>query len=239
MNVAICDDNIYMASKIEEIVSSCFHDNTDYFESEVYSSGEDLLDDLNTDPLHYQLYILDIEMKEINGLQVAAKIREADQNAIIIFITSHDELMPEAFEVLAFHFLVKPVNPQKAQSVILRAIESLKARQTIFQFVIRKKVHTLYYEQIEYFESIQRKIIIHTTGGEELEYYGRLKDVRQTCNAHLFTQIHNSYIINMDYVKILDGECVILCSGETLPITKTFHKDFHAAYRNYVLMRMG
>lgn len=239
MNIAICDDNVYMGTKIESIVSACFPGGLNAVTCDVYLSGEELLHVLRAEPLKYQIYLLDVEMKEIDGLKTAASIREQDKDAVIIFITSHDELMPEAFDVNAFHYLIKPIDEEKVKQVVLRAVQAFEAKRTLFQFVVRKKIRTLYLCQIEFFESYGRKMIVHTTDGHEYEYYGTLKDVLNKIPDRLFAQVHNSYVINMEHIRTSGGEEIMMDSGRELTITKKFNKTFQKAYHQYALMQAG
>ena len=237
MNIAICEDSIEIVGILESIVFECFENNTDRFTCDTFLSGEELLKNIKTNQTTYQIYILDIEMGEVNGLEAAAEIRKTDHKAIIIFVTSHNELMQEAFEVTAFHFLVKPINREKTKQVILRALEAVQVKKNTFHYKVRKKINTLYFDQIEYFESYKRKIFIHTSD-EVLEYYGTLKELFEQIDTTYFVQIHNSYIVNMDYIKYVDALTVMLVSGDKIAITKKFYKNFNLLYRNYVLKRM-
>lgn len=121
MNIAICEDSIEMLGELERLVYDCCVRDENQLTCETFSSGEELLDTLKKDHIRFQIYLLDIEMKEVNGLETAAIIRKTDQNAAIIFVTSHSELMQEAFDVLAFHYLIKPIHEEKVRQVLLRA----------------------------------------------------------------------------------------------------------------------
>lgn len=109
MNIAICDDDRLMSGQIEKLVEQVFHGETSKYNTEVFFSGDRLLDFLEQSPNYFHMYLLDIEMEGADGLETAARIREADSDAVIIFMTSHAELMSEAFEVLAFQFIIKPL----------------------------------------------------------------------------------------------------------------------------------
>lgn len=237
MNIAICEDNIEIIGLLEKIVFECFGNNTVLFTCDSFMSGEELLENIEQSQIAYQIYILDIEMRKINGLDVAAFIRKTDQKALIVFVTNHSELMQEAFEVMAFHYLIKPIDELKTKQVILRAIEAVKIKKNTFHYAVRKKIFTLYFDQIEYFESNKRKIIIHTAT-EEYEYYGTIRDISKQLDPRTFVQIHNSYIVNMDYIKFVDALNVILISDIKITITKKYYKEFNTKYRNYVLKRM-
>lgn len=237
MNIAICDDNPKIIGQIETLLLSFFEHDLNQFNYEAFLSGESLVDHLTKEKGTFQIYLLDVEMKSLDGFEVARFIRERDQQAIIIFITSHVEWMPEAFEVNAFHYLIKPIDELKVKQVLAKAMEQLSLRKMILQFTIQKKVYTVYLGEVEYFESMKRKMIIHLKNGEEYEYYGTMKEVIDKVSTQLFTQIHHSFVINMDYVQMKSGETIVLQSGREIAITKKFHQSFQSAYRKYVLMR--
>lgn len=237
MNIAICDDDRLMSGQIEKIVDQVFHGETNKYNTEVFFSGDSLLDFLTKKPNYFHMYLLDIEMEGTDGLATAAKIREADPNAVIIFMTSHAELMSEAFEVLAFQFIVKPFNNEKAVSILSSAVRYLQKRKGVFQFVSQKKIYTFFLNQISYIESSGRKIFLHTTDGETYEYYGTLKDAREQVKGILFAQIHNSIIINLESLNTVESNFVYLKGGEKLPISKKFHASFHEQFQQFVLSR--
>lgn len=239
MNIAICDDNIYLGGKIEALVDKAFAGNTFEYNCEVFSSGDSLLAFLEKNPFAFQMYLLDIEMEGTDGLKTAAQIRLKDSDAVIIFMTCHAELMPEAFKVLAFQYVVKPFDDEKTISIILSAILYLQNQKSLYQYIIRKRAYTLYLSQIEYIESIGRKIILHTIDGTKQEYYGTLKEAaRKTANI-AYIQLHNSYIINMRYLDMAGGNSVIMRSGIEITISNKYHDSFHKAYRKFVLMQTG
>lgn len=237
MNIAICDDNPKIIGQIETLLLSFFEHDLNQFNYEAFLSGESLVNHLTKEESSFQIYLLDVEMKSLDGFEVARFIRERDQQAIIIFITSHVEWMPEAFEVNAFHYLIKPIDELKVKQVLTKAMEQLSLRKMILQFTIQKKVYTVYLGEVEYFESMKRKMIIHLKNGEEYEYYGTMKEVIDKVSTQLFTQVHHSFVVNMDYVQMKSGETIVLQSGREIAITKKFHQSFQSAYRKYVLMR--
>ncbi len=237
MNIAICDDDRLMSGQIEELVDQVFHGETNKYSTEVFFSGDALLAYLKQQPNFFHMYLLDIEMEGTDGLATAAQIRKADPDAVIIFMTSHAELMSEAFEVLAFQFIVKPVNKEKVLGIITSAVNYLQKRKGIFQFVSQKKIYTFFLSQISYIESSGRKIFLHTTDGETYEYYGTLKDAREQVKGVLFAQIHNSIIINLESLNTVESNAVYLKDGEKLPISKKFHGSFHEQFQQFVLSR--
>lgn len=236
MEIAICDDNINIIGSIQEIIAECFQVLGEY-NCDAFLSGEELLEAIAEDKQKYQIYLLDIELKELNGMELAQEIRKDNRNSIIIFITNHKELMQNAFEVNAFHFLTKPIDPEKAKQVFLKAIYSLRLNKTVFQYKVRKAVKSVFYDQIIVFESYKRKITIYTDH-EELVFYGSLNEIIGEVNPQVFVQVHKSYIVNMNYIQYMEREAIIMSNGIRICITKKYHKSFNEAYNSFILMRI-
>ena len=237
MNIAVCDGDIKIIGELENIVDSCFLENRTEYHCDTFLSGDELLGEIEGKVKPYQIYILDIEMKGRTGLEVAKEIRQNDRDALIIFSSNHSEVTQEVFDVMTFHFLVKPLDLIKFKQVLLRAIYLLEGRERFFQFKSGKRRITLDYSSILYFENQKRKMIVYTNQ-EFYEFYSTTKELLSELNKRLFAQIHNSYIVCMDAVVTLEKEEVVLKSGVSIPISKTYCQSFNTAYKDFILMRM-
>ena len=237
MRIAICDDEHVINEMLKIIIEKTFSKLAHDCDIELYKSGDMLLQYLSSHPCYFHIYLLDIEMEGINGLETAHRIREQDAEAIIIFVTSHRELMPEAFRVLAFEFIIKPFHQEAVNRIILSAIRLLESRRTLFTYVIRKKTHSLFLSKIENLESKGRKVILQTTQGERIEYYGTLKNAAAKLSSLTFAQPHKSYIINLEHTRRLESWSILMQSGNTIPVSALFHDSFHIAYRRFILSR--
>lgn len=235
MNIAICDDNVYAVSRLEELVENVFQSYLGSYSCEIFDSGNALLSYLEANPRHFQLYLLDIEMPGIDGLATAQRIRAEDSEALIVFVTSHTELMPAAFQVYAFQFISKPFEDAVVKGVIAKAARLLQDRKTLFQFKVGKSYQTLYRSPITCMESYGRKITLHVAGGESHDYYGTLKGALEQAGSLDFVQVHSSYAVNMGQLDRVNSDSLRLRDGRTVPVGKTFHTAFHRAYRSYVL----
>lgn len=103
MRIAICEDEEFIQNSIEKNVEKCLEITGMAGKCECFVSAEELLEKGN---MPYALYILDVEMKKLSGLELAEHIRTEDRNAVIIFMTNHSEMMQKAFDVQAFQYLV-------------------------------------------------------------------------------------------------------------------------------------
>ena len=167
-------------------------------------------------------------------MELAYEIRKRDVTALIVFLTSHAEKMPEAFDVNAFHYLVKPVSEEKVRQVLRRAASYLYQDKSFFRFQSGRKDCMVECAAILYLESKGRKIQVNTDR-EVQEYYGTLKEALENLRDEGFVQIHQAYLINMHQLKTVERECVTMRSGLELPVSRTFRKPFQKRYQEFVL----
>lgn len=236
MNVAICDDDPIFCQKMEKLVNKVFNSNCS---CEVFYSSERLLQYLDEQPAFFQLYLLDIEMPGLDGFQLAKLIRKSDSEALLVFVTNHEEEMPNAFDVRAFHYLVKPLNEDKATEVLLSAERFFSKRRLLFRFVSRKQFYSLFVSQIEYFESNGRKIRVHTLDETIHEYYDTLDEVEIKVETGNFARVHKSYLVNMEYLHRVENKRVLLQCGRAIAISRKYRAEFHQLYRRYLLQYEG
>ena len=116
LSIAICEDNVPVQSQLEnyihELFSSC--------PVEIFSSGEELLSGLEGKERGFSIYLMDISLPGISGIETAASIRTRDPYALILYITDYREYVYQVFETLPYRFILKPVDKsvfQKALSV--------------------------------------------------------------------------------------------------------------------------
>ena len=237
MNVAVCDDNLQVIGTFEKIIDDCFLGQQNQYICDTFLSGEELLESICQNARKYQVYIMDIELKELSGIETALKIREQDPYGLIIFATSHQEMMQEAFDVVPFHFLVKPIDSDKAKRILLRAFDMLEYEKRLFRFKSGKKTITLNYQEIICFESDKRKIYVHTEM-EKYEFYGTIREIVNDVSPLIFSQVHHSFVVNMSKVVTMEKDGIRLRSGEHVPVSKTYYHSFNAAYKNYVFARV-
>ena len=123
MRIAVCDDDRAIREELFRLIQKQVSE-ADIME---YQSGEELINARG----NFDIYFLDIEMGEVSGMDIARHIREQEDNgrqrSIIIFVTGYREYMEAAFDVNAFHYLIKPVDAEKFSEVFSRAWKEVSA----------------------------------------------------------------------------------------------------------------
>lgn len=117
MRIAVCDDDRAIREELSRLIQKQVAE-VDIVE---YQSGEELINA----KVNFDIYFLDIEMGKVSGMDIARHIREQEENgrqrSMIIFVTGYREYMEAAFDVNAFHYLIKPIDVEKFSEVFSRA----------------------------------------------------------------------------------------------------------------------
>ena len=122
--IAICDDEQNQIEYITLIVALWSAHEGHGCEIRTFASAEAFLFEYEEDKA-YDILLLDVEMKNMNGIELAKRIRKDNNRAEIIFITSHFEFVGEGYEVDALHYLIKPISADKLMQVLAKAAEKL------------------------------------------------------------------------------------------------------------------
>lgn len=118
INVAICDDDVAMTGIIENMIREVCKNNFISVDTDIFWDGKRLVQSVENN-MYYDIIFLDIEMKGEDGITVARRIRTIDRNVLIIYVTSHDSYMLEAFSVRPFRFLLKPVGKKEIEQITI------------------------------------------------------------------------------------------------------------------------
>ena len=222
-HIGICDDGKNICAELEEMILQYASERRISLEVETWYSGEDVCRYLEEEcPL--DILFLDIELLSMSGVLVAEFIRSRLENRWmqIIYISGNASHAQKLFKTQPMDFLVKPITRENVQEALDLAIKILDKRKRRFEYRSGKEYHYVPFGDILYFGSEGRKIIIKTLRGEET-FYGNLKKIEQELPPD-FIGIHQSYIINHDFVARYAYDSVELLDGTCLPISKSNRK---------------
>lgn len=234
MQIAICDDE----KSIRELIGNKVLQQFPEADIDFYSSGEELL--LSDKPI--DILFLDIQMSGRNGMETARELRKKDKNTILIFETAAEEYVFQAFDVGAFHYIVKPIDDEKFTDVLCRAVDELNTKN-MTEKVLEEKylminnggVHIkVTIDDIVYAEVFNRKVVIHKLN-ETIEYYGKMSDLEAVAGDGFFRP-HRAYLINFKYVEKYDASTIYLEKGTAL-MAKQNYPEFVKKYMKYIQRR--
>ena len=230
MQIAVCDDEKEIRDMFAEKIGRLYPEA----DLSLYRSGEELL--LSDKAL--DILLLDIQMPGKNGMETAKELRKKSKKAIIIFVTALDDFVFQAFDVGAFHYLVKPFDDNKFAEVLENAIKEFEDRKAdnsdqgkkVLMIMAGGKHITVNLAEIIYAEVFDRKIILHTIH-EDIEYYGKMKELNEKAGED-FYRPHRAYLVNFNYIRKYDATTIYLEKGQAL-MAKQNYRDFVKSYLRY------
>jgi DNA-binding LytR/AlgR family response regulator len=233
--IAICDDEKTVGADLERAVMRLLDSMEIMYKIDVFFSGETLCRHMESGA-HYNLIFLDIEFAKnaINGVQVGSLIRQAYLNDMvaIVYISWEQKYAMQLFDIRPFHFLLKPLHPEKVEQVI-RAYLRLNGLWTgDFNYKIGHDTHKVTIKNIVYLHSVSRKLHMYLADGRREEFYGALKDVyREQLQRFDFLFIHAAYAVNYDYIATVKyDELILTTHGTSLPISQPKRKEVRERY---------
>lgn len=248
VKIVVCDDDKALQEILRQRIEKFCEDAKIPCSIVCCDSGEDVL---HEEPLPDILF-LDIQMPERNGMEIAEELRMRRCRSILIFVTALSEYVYDAFDVGAFHYLVKPFSDEKLRNVLCRALrqyeemhnsddpaarqgEVRETGQTKRQEAILIKKGGIsmkvLLEDIIYAEVFNRKVMLHTTQ-EDIEYYGKLTELSEKAGTD-FCRTHRAYLVNLKYVEKYNATTIWLERGTALVSKKQF-PGFVRRYMQYI-----
>ena len=196
----------------------------------IFLSGEELLSyDGQIDIL-----FLDIQMKGMDGLETARKLREGQFRGFLIFITVLKEMVFQSFEVQAYDYLVKPVDEKQFGKTMERLFASMQNNNEDSLLVQKGyEGRIIREEEIVFCEVIDRKIYLNLTSGEVVDYYERIENLESKLGSHFF-RCHRSYLINLKHLKGYKNGTACMDNGKEIPVSRLRSKEFSGVVLQYM-----
>jgi len=231
IKIVICEDERETQLLIEDYLDNILRNINIEYEIQKYSSGEELLEGNLKD---IDILLLDIQMGQINGMDVARKIREVDNRMEIIFITSLIDYVQEGYEVRAYRYLLKPIESEKLKKHVSTCIKEIEVNKKNY-ILIKNKSNTykIHSNEIKYVEVQKKDMSIHTIN-KDLEVRYSLEKIEKDLNLDKFVRCHKSYLVNLSYVENIKLNTLVLESGEEVPVSRYRYKDVKEKFLKFL-----
>lgn len=228
MRIAICDDQkIYREDILEQCKRLLQGENVIY---SCFASGEELLDS----GFQFDFLFLDIEMTGMDGIQVKNRLETQKAQAKIIFLTSHEERMIEAFGANVIGFLRKPVQ-EEMLLLIIRKMKLFTDRKTV-EWEDNGRVYVVCAEDIQYIE-VQDKYTYVFMGEGKYLVRRSLNEWEELLPESDFARANRSCLVNLCQMERLNSE-IRLENGKTIPIGRKYKKEIEEKYKKYLRKQM-
>ena len=232
-NVAVCDDTEEERLQAAEYAGRFFDREGIEVRIETYASGRELLES----DREYDLYLLDVLMPGMSGIDTAQALAEAKGRPVVIFITSSLESAVEGYRVEAAVFILKPVVEESFWATMERVVRRrLGVKKTVLPVVHNRVNVELPLERLAWFENRLHRVFVKLADGEILSVNQKLSELQLVLEPHSqFLRCHQSYLVNLDYVDKLEDSCFYMKDGQVIPISRNFYKQSKNAYYHYRL----
>lgn len=220
----ICDDEKIYRDNLKNYVEDYFNDREDSYETIETSGGEELLklDGL----LSIDIAFLDIELEDMKGINLSRKLKEINNNVLIVFVSSHPSYIEEVYDQVAFNFITKPIKDRRFIRVMdkaLRAIEGIR-HEKYYKIVNKKNMKLIPYMDIVCFRKDRNNLEI-VLEDETLKTRGSLDKVEEEVESDYFLRCHNSYIVNKRRIIEQIGNNISLKGHtEEIPVGREYKK---------------
>lgn len=224
--IAVCDD----VAIERDMLCTLLHRFDDKQLIRQFPCGEELLRSQE----RFDLVFLDIYMGGMTGMETARLLQSKNRKLPIVFLTSTADFAVESYEIRAFDYIVKPLQPKRLEMVWERFCSEYRRSPRFFVVNIAGKAEKLPYEQIEFLESDRHYVTIHMTDRASIRLQGRLDDLEQSFDDPRFLRCHQSFLVNLSLAEAMD-EDFIMRSGVHVPYRKREKKKLQNIFCDYML----
>ena len=230
MRIAIVEDDDRMRAQLKQYIFKYFEGREQSCKISVFSDGMEIMENYGAD---YDLIFLDIQMQQLDGMQTAEKIRQLDENVLLIFITNLANYAIKGYAVNALDFVLKPVNYLMLKQLLQRVEKLLSGRtKKYITLPMEKGLTRMDTSQIYYVETDNHAVCIYTGKGV-YRLRETMKNMESMLNDYDFYRCNSCYLINLAHVEQVEHSKLIV-AGQELTISRPRYKAFMEALTKYI-----
>lgn len=229
IKIAIVEDEVLYADQLQEYLKKYEEEYRETFEISVFQDGDQIVHHYKAE---YDVILMDVEMRFMDGMSAAEEIRKMDTEVVIIFITNMPQYAVRGYEVDALDYVLKPITYFAFAQRLNRAIERIKKRtKRVISVNIKGSQIRMPIESVYYIESQGHTLIFHGVNGE-VEAPGTMKEIQEKLRNEHFFRGNKGYLINLAHVdRVVEGCAVV--AGEELVLSRGRRKEFMEALAGF------
>lgn len=230
LNLAICDDEPNQIEYLQRATKNWAVAAKHQVRIMTFPSAKAFLFEYSENRT-FDILLLDIEMGETNGIELAKKLRSEHDNSQIIFITGYPDFISEGYEVAALHYLMKPVSEAKIHEVLDRAAANISAKERSLIIDTDDGIMRIALSDIMAAEVLSHDITLHTTNGL-IHIRMSLSELISMLDSR-FVRCHRSSLVGLHHVKQITKTDVILDSGALIPLSRRMYDEVNRQFISY------
>ena len=231
LNLAICDDDTNDIAIMKKNILQYTIESDNNIVVSSYFSASDLLSDYKNHL--YQIVLLDIEMPDINGMELARQLRDMDDDLLIVFTTSYPEYMHESFEFQPFQFITKPVDYTAIYKLFNNIIKKLYRNS--------KSIVIIDTDGEKNFVPLNDLLYISSMKENKLHLRYQLTDraliskAEKRLSSHGFVSPSRGFLVNLHLIRSINSTRLLLNNGFELPISRRRSKELQNIYSQHII----
>lgn len=230
IHIAICDDEKAFVSYLTQLLERYSAETGAEFKISVWYDGLDLLKKYDTT---LDLIFLDIQMKHLDGLETAGRIRQLDDTVGILFLTTMAQYAPEGYQYGAVNYIIKPLKYARLKLELDKFLSRhRRTKSPAYCIVNDTGKYRFQLSSLRFVETFHRNLLFHTEQ-DNIVCYKSMKELEQELAQQGFARCHSSYLVNLAYVKGVRKLEITLITGEVLPISQPRRKAFTERLTEY------
>lgn len=228
--IAIVEDEDIYVNQLTEYLNKYEEATGETFQITVYRDGDGIASSYKA---QYDIILMDIQMKFMDGMEAAEEIRKMDSEVIIIFITNMTQYAIRGYQVDALDYMLKPVNYFAFSQKLDKALDKARNRRSVYITVsVKGGLQKVDVANLTYVES-QKHVLLFHVGKDVLSSRGNMQELEQILEPHGFFRSNKGYLVNLKYVDTVQEGCCVI-GQETLPIARARRKEFMEALTKYI-----
>lgn len=238
MKIALCDDDLYCRTQLFDLMNEYISSTPDKeILFSIYGSAEELLNAIEKTG-NFDLYILDIIMDEMNGIDLGLKLRTMDKNNKIIYLTNSVEFALDAFKVRAYHYILKPIKKDEFFSVLDEATDIITSHNAK-SFLVKTKEGTvkLNYDSILYAELCRRVITYHLINGKSIDSITIRtpfsEAVHELIQDKRFILCGTSLLVNLHHITSVENDMILFKSTHKVYLSKKACREIRSVWYDF------
>ena len=229
MRLAICEDNDLERDLLHKLLQKYFSETSVRCEFTLYDRGDTLYHDV-AEGAEYNTIFLDLFMGDSFGMSVAQKLRELPFRGKIIFCTACADYALESYDVYASGYILKPYGLDEIKRTLNRFLNEYQ--NDSYQVKQKSRIVYIPINEIVFVESDNMKCILHRTENRDYVLYKKLTQIEAELNDKRFLRCHQSYLVNMNYIREAN-DVFVLQNGKEVLIRQKSKKEIHQKFLEY------
>lgn len=235
IRIAIVEDDRNCAQELTKYIRRYEQESGTTIQITSFEDGEDIVTNYQA---VYDIILMDIEMRFMDGMTASEKIRRLDEEVAIIFITNMAQYAIRGYAVNALDYVLKPVSYFAFSQRLDRAIGRVQRKEKHYLIVrVKGGSKRIATEDIYYIESQGHVLMVHSKDGTDITS-GTMKEMEEKLEEFRFCRCNKGYLVNLAHVDSIQNGCVVV-GGDSLAISRPRKKIFQetlAAYMNEVML---